>query len=77
MNNKYDANGFADLVNAISKENQISIVRQKMSKYGGSPEQFKKFIWLEFMPFDELKIDQSFNQPSIDTIKSEITKVLN
>ena len=44
MNNKYYANGFADLVNAISKENQISIVRQKMSKYGGTPEQFKKFI---------------------------------
>lgn len=48
MNNKYDANGFADLVNAINKDDQISKVKQKCTEFGGNPDSFKKFIWLEF-----------------------------
>jgi len=61
MNNKYDANGFADLVNAIQTEEYMTSIKSRCQKFGGSNEQFKKIFRLEFIPFDELRIDQDFS----------------
>jgi hypothetical protein len=41
MNNKYDANGFADLINEIKIEPTIEDLKNECAKYGGSSDDFK------------------------------------
>jgi len=53
MNNKYDANGFSDLINQIKIEPSIERLKEECASYGGSPEEFKRMTRLEFHPFDE------------------------
>lgn len=48
MNNKYDTNGFADLINEIKIDPEINQLKDECAKHGGSIEDFKHMITLKF-----------------------------
>lgn len=53
MNNKYDTNGFADLINEIKIEPHLTELTEECAKHGGSVSEFKHMTTLKFQPIDE------------------------
>lgn len=68
MNDKYDTNGFSDLINEIKIQPHIDEIVKECGKYGGSIEAFKTMSKLEFAPIDEfLNADEVYasNEKSV------------
>ncbi len=53
MNNKYDTNGFSEIIGEIKVDPQIEQFKEECAKYGGSPDEFKHMITVDFKPLDE------------------------
>lgn len=77
MNNKYDTNGFADLINEIKIEPSLNELTEECSKYGGSVHEFKHMITLKFQPIDEFQPLKGDEQINIEQVDKEIQHLMS